>query len=388
MKGEAEDAREPAPRSPRITALDGLRGLAASSVVLAHAVSVPAKSMLAILLLTRSPMVIIANGVGGVHVFFVLSGYCLSSSASRVYRARGLAQFYARRIMRIYPPYVAGLLIAWGLSGGVFDKGDGGGFLSDHIVDLRRLHMPIFKMKWALMFPGEAFGQIPVGWTLYVEMIFSFLLPFMLWIATRAHWLLLVAIAIPALIFAPDSTMAHRVYQPSFARYTLDFALGIGIYCERERVAWLFDRIRSWGSAGIIIAGVLLLSSPRYYNLDIPFPKTSALLYMTGAALLVAAAIHSSGFRRFLSLGPIAWVGRISFSVYLIHTPIILLLTPWIDHRLGFWGATLFVVACLFTTYLIAPILYHFVEVPSMKLGYRLSDRIGGKTVGGVEKAA
>jgi len=353
----------------RVEALDGLRGIAASMVVIAHAVSALAKPVAAVFALHQSPVSLLSNGGGGVHIFFVLSGYCLARPAFRALDMTGLLQFYARRALRIHPPYVIGLLISWLLSGWVYDRSAPVEALSQTMIDLRRVHISPAALQHALLFPGRAYVQLPVGWTLQVEALFSILLPFLMLIATRTHWLLLILASIPALLIQEETTF-------DFLRFFLDFGFGIAIYCERESLARLFARMIRPLRAALLVTGVALLTSPVYYMLDAAQPVRSLVLYCGGATIIVMCAIHMPGVRRFLSLPLVTWIGRISFSVYLIHAPIIILLTPYVKRQLGFFEATLFVIACLVMSYIIAPLIYYGVEAPSIRAGYRASQWI------------
>ncbi len=358
----------------RIDSLDGLRGLAALTVLLAHATGALGKSLAAIIALHHSPIVILANGGGGVHIFFVLSGFCLAGPARRSLGTLRIVQFYLRRILRIYPPYVAGLLLAWGLSGTFYDRGGESDALSHFLIELRRVHLPPEYLRRALLFPGDAFNQIPVGWTLRIEMIFSFLLPPLIAISLRAHWLVIFAASVLGLVFDFGDW--------TFQRFAIDFSLGIAIYLERDRLSALFGRFHSLVNTALIFSGLLILSSPRYFMLDDSYPKTSIVLYVGGAVILVAGAIHVDGFRRLLALPLIRWMGRISYSVYLIHIPIIVLLTPYVQERLNFWEGALFVTTCISATYIVAPLFYYFIEVPSIQLGYDATRWLGSRHSG------
>ncbi len=338
-------------------------------VVIAHAVSALAKSIGAILALHHSPVSLLSNGGGGVHIFFVLSGFCLARPALRTFAVLNLVQFYIRRGLRIHPPYVIGLLISWVLSGWVYEVTAPTDVLSQAMIDLRRVHISPRALQQALMFPGHAYVQLPVGWTLRVEALFSILLPVLMLLATRAHWLLLVAISIPLLAIEEETTF-------DFLRFALNFSFGIAIYCERENLSRLFEYLPAAARGLLLLTGITLITSPGYFLLDAAFPVRSLVLYCGGAAIIVMCAVHMPAVGRFLSLPFVGWIGRISFSVYLIHAPIIILLTPYIDHRLNFFEGTVFVVVCLVTTYIIAPLLYYGVEEPSTRAGYWASAKL------------
>ena len=86
-----------------MTALDGLRGIAATIVLLRHtfnAVVMPPDVRRGIL---ESPLAPLLNGQGAVQLFFVLSGFVLAMSLSRDTRLRSVPAFYAKRILRIQP---------------------------------------------------------------------------------------------------------------------------------------------------------------------------------------------------------------------------------------------------------------------------------------------
>ncbi|MCP5043925.1 MAG: acyltransferase, partial [bacterium] len=228
----------------RVSAVDGLRGIAASMVVVAHAVSALAKPLAAVIALHQSPVAIISNGGGGVHLFFVLSGYCLARPALRAFDLLGLLQFYIRRVLRIHPPYVVGLLVSWLLSGWVYDRSAPIEALSQTMIDLRNVHISPAALQHALLFPGRAYVQLPVGWTLQVEALFSILLPILMLVATRLHWLLLVAMSVPVLMIQEETTF-------DFLRFFLDFSFGLAIYCERQGLARLFARMPRLLRAGL-----------------------------------------------------------------------------------------------------------------------------------------
>ena len=353
----------------RVLALDGLRGIAASMVVITHAVSALAKPLDAILALHHSPIALLANGGGGVHIFFVLSGFCLAGSARRAQNILGLARFYLRRVLRIHPPYVIGLLLSWMLSGWVYERSAPIDALSQTMIDMRRVHISPRALQHALMFPGRAFVQLPVGWTLQVEAVFSILLPMLMLVATRTHWLLLVAVSLPMLTIEEETSLGYM-------RFFLDFSFGIAIYCERDQLSRLFAHIPAAARGLFLLTGIGLLTSPVYFMIDTHIPVRALVLYCCGAAVTVMCVVHMPGVRRLLSLPILGWIGRISFSVYLIHAPVIILLSHYVDHQLNLFEGMIFVVVSLVATYAIAPLFYYGVEEPSIRAGYWVSAKL------------
>jgi peptidoglycan/LPS O-acetylase OafA/YrhL len=163
----------------------------------------------------------------------------------------------------------------------------------------------------------------------------------------------------------------------SFAHFGLDFSLGLAIWVERERLERLALRLRGVAMLAVLLGGWLVLSSPRFFMLDAATPKLSIVLYASGASVLVAGAIHSRAFSRILSLPLLTWMGQVSYSLYLIHLPVIILLTHFVSGRLGAVGGTAFVMAALVLSYLIAPLFHRAVEAPSIAWGYRASAALG-----------
>ena len=148
----------------RITALDGLRGLAALAVVFAHATGALAKPYRVTVALHESPLAIVMNGNGGVHLFFVLSGFCLSASALRGSAVPDLAQFYVRRIFRIHAPFIASLLLAWTASFLWYASPPSPG-VTPWLAKAQAVHLDLAHLGVSLRFPGSAYYQMPIGWT-------------------------------------------------------------------------------------------------------------------------------------------------------------------------------------------------------------------------------
>lgn len=352
----------------RVAALDGLRGLAALAVLWGHAEGALRKPFAVAVWLHTGPLAVVLNGIGGIHVFFVLSGYCLTASARRGRGLVALAQYGVRRVFRIHLPFAFGLLVAWLATATTVGTPDVPG-LSPWIERLRNVHLDVPHLLYSLRFPGEAFLQMPVGWTLQVEMIFSLLLPFGVWLAGATHGAVLVALGVAALLAEP--ALHHA--QP----YALDFALGIALHLERVRLAAAFARLPALLRGVLPLLGIALLTTPRWLRIDRPYPDESAvalLVFGGGAAVLVACAVHVGALRRMLAWRPLAELGRVSYSVYLLHLTVILLAAGLVEERVGVGGALAFTAGVTAVTLALAPLSFAWVERPAIRLGNRVCE--------------
>src|SRR5262245_40606919 len=161
-----------------LSALDGLRGLAALVVVARHVLNAFAMSEGTRRGIIEGPLALVLNSDGAVHTFFVLSGYVLVGSIERSRRAVDVLQFYTRRIFRIHPPYVAAVLFSWAASF-LYYTTPGTAAVTEWLRTFASVHLSADRLLESFLFPGHASLQLPVGWTLTAEMALSFLMPLM-----------------------------------------------------------------------------------------------------------------------------------------------------------------------------------------------------------------
>lgn len=362
----------PEPNAPpaalRLHALDGLRGAAAIAVVGFHVVSFVALPERVDAIWQATPFGALVNGPAAVHLFFVLSGCVLALSLARDPGAGGVARYYVRRVFRIQPPYVAAVLLAW--------------IASQWVVPLRAaelgipwVRVPAARLPLALAFPSMAFGLLPVGWSLYVEMAMSVVFPLLLAIARRTHVLVVIAIALVLLV-----PIDRRL---SFLAFTIDFALGIALISERARVARWLGRLPDWFAIVWMAIGLQLLQLPqmlgwqatRWNQLAQGAAPRVLLAMAIGSAVLVAGAMHLPSVQRVFSTPLARFYGRISYSLYLVHLTV--LLVPISLMRLGEGAIPASLALPVFAAVLavstgLAALGYRFVEAPSIAAGRAL----------------
>jgi peptidoglycan/LPS O-acetylase OafA/YrhL len=291
----------------RYELLDGLRGLAALGVVLHH-------------------LGAFNGGHFAVMVFFVISGYCITASAESCRRnGVGFGQFMARRIKRIYPPYLLAILF---FSVTRVVKAALGGAQNDlqrpwlDWVQNLTLTQWVSDIFHPISWPGDnPHLFVAAFWSLNYEEQFYFVIAIGLVLSAIKRIPLIAPVALLAVI-----GLAWNWYVPGnwicgfFIEYWLHFALGSCLYF----VLCVFtDRRSRW----VFVGAVLLLGLASAGRL-IPWTAATVtdLRSMVELALLSAVTLILL-FLRPLSLRisrmavwrPIAALGTISYSLYLIH---------------------------------------------------------------------
>ena len=317
--------------------------------------------------LLASPLGILFNGLGALHVFFVLSGYVLALSLTNDARPGKILRFYVRRVFRIHPPYVVAVLFAWGMTWGLQRVSAGAAPLN---ASASCLHLPSSLLPRALVLPSLAFGQLPVGWSLFVELAISVIFPLLLWLGRRTNPLVLIALGFFLL----------RPIDPrlGFLIFTLDFALGIAVFLAPPWIGSFIASLSRPATAAWLTATVVLLQAPYAISwwktgesgMHARYAAGMIAPLALGAALLVVATVHQPSVRRFFAARWIASLGTISFSFYLIHfTVLTFLVCRFTGHSLSVPAAIGTGVVAFAISVGLSIVAYRFVEEPSMSAG-------------------
>ncbi|MGO4593558.1 acyltransferase family protein [Leifsonia sp. 2TAF2] len=372
----------------RYASLDGLRGVASLVVIGYHALLVvPAISALYVdkvnpaafsleWWLFHTPLRLLFAGHEAVLVFFVLSGFVLTLPfLKRPPTGRSTLAYYGRRIVRLYVPVWASVALAFGLAVAVPRDPSMGGWMGTH-------HAPTLSSTWhdlTLLF-GTSNLNSPL-WSLTWEVWFSLLMPvmFLLIRATRAARWWWAAIPLLMVISAVARFDAFRHALPAawitadLLQYLPVFAIGMLLAFNRDRLTATASRIRTWWP---IVAGALLLTvsptviAPNGYG---PLQAFAYLLSLTGVAAIVVLAF-ASPVQRPLEARPVQWAGTRSFSIYLVHEPILVAAALLVGAN-GWWW--LLIAAALIPVILLTAEVFHrFVERPSITLSRKVGRAI------------
>jgi len=356
--------------------IEGLRALAVAGVVAFH------------FGLTALP-----GGFAGVDIFFVISGYLITRHLTAEISQTGrldLLRFYARRARRLLP--AALFVIAVALAAGavilspeeqaLYSKG--AMFASAYMINL-------WLIRWSFDYFASDAASNPFihYWSLSVEEQFYLAWPALLMLAA---WLrpgkrtIMLTIAIAGLVSFAACAWLTYVSQP-WAFYfsplrAWEFAAG-GL-CAMAPALPLAHRPRLRLALGLTGLAMIFFSYLTFSE-DSPFPGFLALLPVAGTVLLLMAGaagvrdgISSRSFERknaghfssncvdaALALPPLQWIGKLSYSLYLWHWPVIVyagMLTPQLTvaQRL----------ACAALTLTLSVLTYHLLENPIRRNGW------------------
>jgi peptidoglycan/LPS O-acetylase OafA/YrhL len=323
--------------------IEGLRAVAVVAVVLFHA-GLPG----------------VGGGFVGVDVFFVISGFLITGLLWREVSSVGrvkLSRFYGARVRRLLPASaVVGVVTAIG-STALLPPLQAHSVLEDGIYSALYVGNYRFAQDgvdyFAPVLPPSPFQHY---WSLGVEEQFYLVWPALIigttWLirlvrrrtkadaAFKPTPYLVVLALVAALSFA--LSLAATFVAPSVAFFSLptrawQLAAGglVALTAGRwHRIPPRAAAIVGWAGLGIILLACTWLGGGT------PYPGAAALLPVVGAMLVLGAgcATPAEGCGRVLGVAPMRAIGRISYSWYLWHWPVLLLAAPLLGHPLGLAG--------------------------------------------------
>jgi peptidoglycan/LPS O-acetylase OafA/YrhL len=341
----------------RFSALDGVRAIAAIMVIAFH---------------FAGPHLAFISGWLGVHLFFVMSGFLITTLLAREESLGGrisLSNFWIRRVFRILPPYyvtlLVTLLVLWTL----------GTFVSNGGPQ---------SIGWFLGVSPDL-SPAPMGftpaWTIGIEQKFYIVWPVIAFVliirrpGRRVLVWLAALLVIVALAFGVASYFVH------FA--VILFGCGIALAMHSSR-GYRFLRILTAPAAGIIALAALLAVQLSAGPIQILFHSQVQLILLYGlcAAALIPSLCSRNWGSTALTWAPLRWLGDRSYSIYLLQV-----IASWIAHGLfPLLGGPRFFLVVLLVVIVLADGMHRWVEVPSIRFGKRLIDRRSLR-VGGASEA-
>ena len=361
-------------KSKYLPSIDSLRALAVLAVIIYHV-----------------DVNYLPGGFLGVDLFFVLSGYLISSLIIKEYKKTGslnLYNFYIRRARRLLPAVyfmITVVLVVMVMFNGVLLK-------KSH---LDAIFGYIYSSNWWYIFHKldyfDSFGsQSPFKhlWSLAIEEQFYMIFPLLFLLINRKKkdkdgfyklnrnflyvilGVILVSLIVHIILF--DINNISRIY---FGTDTRAFSLLVGAV---GAILYPMDKLNTkiTPQENLLYSVVSLISITALITIMIYTSEYNTWLYRGGfllVAILGIIIIISSGkqhtvMAKLLSFKPVVFIGKISYSLYLWHFPVLVLTTP--VSEIG-KPNIFFVVLRVILTFILAIISYALVETPIRKLGFK-----------------
>jgi peptidoglycan/LPS O-acetylase OafA/YrhL len=344
----------------RFASLDGLRAIAIAAVVWHHA------GMAGNVIPGR---VITTRGFLGVDLFFVISGFLIVTLLLREKSQRNtisLSNFYARRVLRIFPPYFMMLMLV-----GTIAYLRPNGSTSDAVKR---------DLPYAMFFVSNLFvmhtGALFITWSLSVEEQFYAVIPVIM--KSLRRWLplfLLAAYGIACLPpFFPSLPLPRFFMETTFGPILLGTMLAWAL--NSRRGFDLLSPLVSWRFAPLIAFGATF-ALLDFLPADLSgWPRM--MVHWSMAWLIAACVVRENNFLApVLTFWPIQRIGAVSYGIYLYH----MLMMHFVLMHLG-GGLS----ACLLTlaaTWIVAEMSYHFYEKKFLSLKPRFREPV--KRIGWLE---
>jgi peptidoglycan/LPS O-acetylase OafA/YrhL len=369
--------------SQRASTLDGVRGLASLSVVFLHVLSMFLGTAIhdykaadeVYRAASFTPVSAIWAGGAAVNLFFVLSGYALYSMLAS--RPMSYLSYVCRRFIRLWLPYIAAILLAVfaiDLFGSRPIDGQSP-WLNSFLGTIPTV--PLFRDHAILVGDFDTRRFDFVIWSLVVEMRGSLLFPLLFLFVRRFDWrvvligtlaISLLASLLQALNKTPDAPGIVTV--PSNVIYLAFFVVGALIARNRTELVQRYALLSALTKAALLVLALCLYTNA--------FHIANTYSCMLGSASLIWMSLSSEVAYRLLTSPVVQFLGRISYSLYLIHAVVLLALLNalWPRYSLGAVASLVLPLSLM-----VATLLNLLVEQPAIYLSRTIGARVDRRRV-------
>lgn len=316
------------------------------------------------------------GGFIGVDVFFVISGFLITGIIADgiedgTFSFRG---FYIRRIRRIAPAFFLVLFVTYVAAWIILPPENMASFGRSALSSVLLVSNVFFANSLGYFDPDARLQPLLHIWSLSIEEQFYLVFPLLLYIAMRIGRIAALVVCGLAFVMSLSLAIGYTVagdvklaFFSSFPRFWEILAGSLlALAGRRVRLDGTIGTVAAFAGLALIVATALLVS-----DRELPFVLNIALP-VTGAALIIAACHDPKNpVARILALPPLPSIGKISYSLYLIHWPIVVMcnhLLIYINDRRKF--------LIIAISLALAWLSWHFVEQPCRRRGFSRTDRL------------
>ncbi len=346
-----------------VDCLTSLRGLAALVVVLAHTTGYYQRPDWLDLLIHYTPIKLLLDSGVAVNLFFVLSGFVLSVNyvgKKNNNNPQNINIYCLYRVIRICFPYWAILLLSYLAHNYLFSPIPTNPSSNAYILWESTSNFKQFILDAALVKANHPFYFVPQAWTLAVELKISLLMPLFIYFANRSR----VELCIFTLALLTIFKLPH---------YVFNFCFGVIIAYHYKFLATSLPKIPAGSKIFLLILSSYICSIPAILKLNYhEYIYLGVLTHAIGTSILLLAAIS---FKNFLEHRYLIYLGKISYSLYLTHMLVILLVTPRFIYMLnqyhidGISAKISAIVLTVVVSLICAHYTYRIIEAPVITLG-------------------
>jgi peptidoglycan/LPS O-acetylase OafA/YrhL len=346
--------------------IDGLRALAVSLVILCH------------LQITG-----FSGGYVGVDIFFVISGFLITNLLINEYQSnlasgqRGhisFRNFYLRRVKRIVPMALTVIVVALVYAYFNYSQARFSQVRNDAIwASLFGANIHYMQESLNYFQQAQAVSLLQHYWSLAVEEQFYLVFPalFLLFARIKSKaksWLItpLIAVSLLSIVSLVSAIISDTPNQSYFSSFDRAYELGIGVLLAIV-LALLKFSLSTALTNFLSLSGIALIAfSVLSFDDGSRFPSASALVPTLGTALILFSEMNSerlSAVGSVLARKPLVYIGKLSYSIYLWHWLVIIMVKDQISASPLILNALIVV-----TTLLLSVIGYQLIEHPIRKL--------------------
>ena len=329
--------------------IDGLRAIAIMPVILFHAGIEP-----------------FSGGYIGVDIFFVISGFLIASLLIQDIENNkfSFTTFYERRARRLLPALIFTLaliaFLSWAFH--VPDK------LKNTFQELVSNAFFLSNFHYTLVWDYFEEWKLPPvllnTWSLAVEEQFYLIIPLILFLFRKNTKLIIVIILVLAvisilwmnLVLEINTKVNYYLLSSRFWELAIGVLLAYFCFYNPKELKIIRNKLPSW--LGLLMISALIIFCMYYTELT-PYPSNLTLPIIFITALIITIANENNIAGKVLSNSILVYIGKISYPLYLLHFPLIVISKDLLLPLFETWQVNFI---AIFLTFIISIFVYHFIE--------------------------